>query len=164
MYSIIYIYLHVYVSAGNGLAKKPLHWMYPICILNVCLDGHERYNIFVLQLVAKGGITADVIFNYKVLPQVTTELCYKNSQVRLKNCIGVYHKWDDNRVELYVWYAWRGWCGLWVSHSDINIPMYSLINPLFSPNICIGQSLLPFTASELFSPLIISHKTSITHQ
>ena len=85
---------------------------------------HEGYNIFVLQLVAKGGITADIIFNYKVLPQVTTELCYKQSQVRLKNCIGVYHQWADNRLDLYVWYAWRGWCGWWVSHSDTYICMY----------------------------------------
>ena len=126
IYNVIYIYLHVYVSEGHSLAKKPQHWMYIICILKfifVSMDtnSHKKYNIFVLQLVAKGGITADVIFNYKVLPQVTTELCYKKSQVRLKNCIGVYHQWADNRVELYVWYAWRGWCGLWVSHSDINI-------------------------------------------
>ena len=85
-----------------------------------------RHNYFVLQLVAKGGITADIIFNYKVLPQVTTELCYKESKVRLKNCIGVYHQWADNRLELYVWYAWRGWCGWRVSQSILKF--YQLIN------------------------------------
>ena len=86
----------------------------------VCFSRHNNISrevTFVLQWVAKGGITADASFNYKVLPQVTTELCYKESQVRLKNCIGVYHQWTDNRLELYVWYAWRGWCGWWVSQS-----------------------------------------------
>ena len=93
---------------------------------------HEGYNIFVLQLVAKGGITADVIFNYKVLPQVTTELCYKESQIRLKNCIGVYHQWADNRLDLYVWYAWRGWCGWWVSHSVRMCSLNNMIEVCFS--------------------------------
>ena len=71
---------------------------------------------FPMQWVAKGGITATATFNYQVLPEVTSELCYTQSQVRVKNCIGIYHQWANNELELYVWYAWRGWCGWWVSH------------------------------------------------
>ena len=72
-----------------------------------------------MQLVAKAGLTLLATFNYKVLPQVTTELCYKESQIRVKNCIGVYHQWADNTLELFAWYAWRGICGWLVSHSQI---------------------------------------------
>ena len=75
--------------------------------------------IFYMQLVAKAGLTLLATFNYKVLPQVTTELCYKESQIRVRNCIGVYHQWADNTLELFAWYAWRGICGWLVSHSQI---------------------------------------------
>ena len=68
-----------------------------------------------MQGTAKGGITATATFNYQVLPEVTTELCYKESQLCVKNCIGIYHQWANNELDLYVWYAWRGMCGWWVS-------------------------------------------------
>ena len=141
-------FIHVYFSAGHGFAKKNtlpnstlnVQYLYFKCLFR-WTNTHEGYNIFVLQLVAKGGITADVIFNYKVLPQVTTELCYKNSQVRLKNCIGVYHQWADNRLDLYVWYAWRGWCGWWVSHSDTYVCTVSSTY-WCSPNISAKRNAL----------------------
>jgi hypothetical protein len=63
--------------------------------------------------VAKAGLTLTATFNYQVLPEVSSELCYKESQIRVKNCIGIYHQWADNTLELYAWYAWRGWCGWW---------------------------------------------------
>ena len=78
-----------------------------LCIAIVIL----LVTIFYMQLVAKAGLTLLATFNYKVLPQVTTELCYKESQIRVKNCIGVYHQWADNTLELFAWYAWRGICG-----------------------------------------------------
>ena len=67
-------------------------------------------NTSFLQFIAKAGLTLSATFNYQVLPEVTTELCYKESEVRVKNCIGVYHQWADNTLELYAWYAWRGIC------------------------------------------------------
>ena len=60
--------------------------------------------------MAKAGLTLAATFNYQVLPEVTTEVCYKNSEFKTKNCIGVYHQWADNTLELYAWYAWRGNC------------------------------------------------------
>jgi HEAT repeat protein len=63
--------------------------------------------------VAKAGLTLTATFNYQVLPEVSSELCYKESQIRVKNCIGIYHQWAGNTLELYAWYAWRGWCGWW---------------------------------------------------
>jgi hypothetical protein len=63
--------------------------------------------------IAKAGLTLTATLNYQVLPEMTTEVCYKESQIRSKNCIGVYHQWADNTLELYAWYAWRGWCGWW---------------------------------------------------
>ena len=47
---------------------------------------------------------------------MSAELCYKQSQIRHKKCLGVFHQWADNTLELYVWYAWRGMCGWRVSH------------------------------------------------
>lgn len=60
--------------------------------------------------MAKAGLTLAATFNYQVLPEVTTEVCYKDSTIKVKNCIGVYHQWADNTLELYAWYAWRGTC------------------------------------------------------
>lgn len=71
-----------------------------------------------MQLVAKAGITATATFNYKILPEVSAEVCYKQGQIRQKKCLGVFHQWADNQLELYVWYAYRGMCGWWVSHDD----------------------------------------------
>ena len=78
-----------------------------------------------MQFIAKAGLTLTATLNYQVLPEVTSELCYKQSQLRVKNCIGVYHQWANNELELYAWYAWRGWCGWWVSHGNI---LYSIKN------------------------------------
>ena len=90
------------------------------------------YFCFPMQYVAKGGITATATFNYQVLPEVTSELCYTQSQLRVKNCIGIYHQWADNELELYVWYAWRGWCGWWVSNIVHNYYVKELVVVMIS--------------------------------
>ena len=47
-----------------------------------------------IQWVAKAGLTLGATFNYKVLPEVTAEICYKESMVRNKNCIGLTTHWS----------------------------------------------------------------------
>ena len=69
----------------------------------------------ILQWTGRAGLTLTGTLNYKVMPEVNSEVCYKQSQIRVKNCIGVYHQWTDNKLDLYAWYSWRGWCGWWVS-------------------------------------------------
>ena len=71
-----------------------------------------------LQKSAKAGLTLRATFNYQVIPEVSTEICYKQSRIRMKNCIGVYHQWTNNMLELYAWYAKRGWCSWRVSPSS----------------------------------------------
>ena len=42
--------------------------------------------------------------------------------MRVKNCIGVYHQWTDNTLELYAWYAWRGLCKYgWVKLVSLSV-------------------------------------------
>ena len=41
--------------------------------------------------------------NYKLIPALSTELCLTSS-VRVKNCIGIYHQWANNKILLDVWY------------------------------------------------------------
>ena len=62
-----------------------------------------------MQWTAKDGITASAPFNYQILPELTTELSYKKSQLHVKNCIGIYQQWAKINLELYAWYTWRGW-------------------------------------------------------
>ena len=69
--------------------------------------------------MAKASLTLAATFNYQVLPELNTEICYKQFQIRVKNCVSIYHQWTDNTLELYAWYAWRGWCGWWVSLNNI---------------------------------------------
>ena len=77
------------------------------------LNSRGFINFF--QGVAKAGLTLSATFNYHVLLELNSELCYKESQIRARNCIGAYHQWEDSSLDLYVWYAWRGMCGWWVS-------------------------------------------------
>ena len=66
---------------------------------------------FILQLTVRAGITVRGIFNYKLTPQLSTEVCYVNS-ITIKNCVGIYHQWSDNEIVLNVWYELREvkWC------------------------------------------------------
>ncbi|CAI8020933.1 hypothetical protein GBAR_LOCUS12470 [Geodia barretti] len=91
---------HGKVTAAAGLT--------PTLTIRVSAGG----NLEIVRL-AKAGLTLQATFNYQVIPEVSTEFCYKRSRLRVKNCIGVYHQWTNNKIELYAWYAWRGWCGWW---------------------------------------------------
>ena len=90
-----------------------------------------------MQRLAKAGLTLQATFNYQVIPEVSTEFCYKRSRLRVKNCIGVYHQWTNNKIELYAWYAWRGWCGWWVS--PLNTGLCVVLTKLVSVVVLQGQ-------------------------
>ncbi|CAI8013732.1 hypothetical protein GBAR_LOCUS8664 [Geodia barretti] len=53
--------------------------------------------------VARGGVTVNAVLNYKLIPALSTELCLTSS-IRVKNCIGIYHQWANNKILLDVWY------------------------------------------------------------
>ena len=55
------------------------------------------------QLVARGGISVSGIFNYKLTSELSTKACFIN-RVRVRNCIGIYHQWTNNKIVLDVWY------------------------------------------------------------
>ena len=76
------------------------------------------FNIPNTQLVVQGGIDVTGTFNYQVSPELSTQLCYKNYQLRVKNCAGIYHQWKDNSIGLDVYYRTRSikWCSGWVSY------------------------------------------------
>jgi hypothetical protein len=61
--------------------------------------------------LAKAGVTLSATFNYQVLPEVSVEICYKNSMICVRNCIAIHHQWTNNTLTLYAWVAWRGVCG-----------------------------------------------------
>ena len=91
------------------------------------------YIFLITQLVAKAGLTLEATFAYKLTPEVSTEVCYTQSQVQVKNCIGLYDQWPNNKLELYAWYAYRGWCGWRVSGlSQHTCDLLYLLLPRFS--------------------------------
>ena len=59
-----------------------------------------------LQKVARGGIRVSAVFNYKLTPELSTTACLIN-RIRVKNCIGIYHQWTNNKIVLNVWYQIR---------------------------------------------------------
>ena len=59
------------------------------------------------QTVARGGITVSAIFNYKLTPELSTEICHQNSQIEINKCIKIHHEWADNEIVLAVWYQLR---------------------------------------------------------
>jgi hypothetical protein len=64
-----------------------------------------------LLLLARGGISVTGVFNYQLTPELSTKACFIN-HIRVRNCIGIYHQWVSNRIELEVWYQLRKvkWC------------------------------------------------------
>ena len=52
----------------------------------------------------RGGVTISAILNYKLTPALTTKVCLTNYQIRVKNCIGIYHQWTNNKITLDVWW------------------------------------------------------------
>ncbi len=66
-----------------------------------------------MQLVVKGGITVTGKFNYVMNPELNTLICYKNFEVKMKNCAGIYHYWTGNTIKFDVWYQTRDWWLNW---------------------------------------------------
>jgi hypothetical protein len=64
-----------------------------------------------LLLVARGGISVTGVFNYQLTPELSTKACFIN-HIRVRNCIGIYHQWVNNKIVLDVWYQLRKikWC------------------------------------------------------
>ena len=69
-------------------------------------------DILFQQAVVRGGISVSAVFNYQLTPELSTKVCYTDFRVRTKNCLGVYHQWTNNKINLDVWYQWRSlkWC------------------------------------------------------
>jgi hypothetical protein len=60
-----------------------------------------------LALIAQGGIEATAVFNYKVTPKLSTEVCYTNYNFRVKNCASIHHQWVDNKIMIDTFYQLR---------------------------------------------------------
>ena len=84
------------------------------------------------QLVARGGISVSAVFNYQLTPKLSTEVCFTKYKIRVKNCVGIYHQWVNNRIILDVWYQLRKvkWCKKW------GIPYVSSKAILYSDVTC----------------------------
>ena len=82
----------------------------PLSSIGNCVFAHSLLS----QLVARGGISVSAIINYKLTPELSTKACFIN-RVRVRNCIGIYNQWTNNKIVLDVWYQFRKvkWCKKW---------------------------------------------------
>ena len=90
---------------------------------------HNLFTHLSLQEIARGGISVSAVFNYRITPQVSTEVCYTNSPITINNCIVMYHEWPDNRIVIDTWYQTRSlkWCRSSWGISYVSLCMYSLV-------------------------------------
>ena len=73
-------------------------------LVTVCSHHYKSpLSIFIIQGILRGGATVNAVLNYKLTPALSTEVCLTNS-IRVKNCIGIYQQWANNKILLDVWY------------------------------------------------------------
>ena len=75
---------------------------HPVICMSCC-----SLSSYFTQTVARGGITVSAIFNYKLTPELSTEVCHQNSQIEINKCIKIHHEWANNKIVLVVWYQLR---------------------------------------------------------
>ena len=80
----------------------------------LCFNSRVFAHSLFSQSVARGGISLSAILDYTLTPELSTKACFIN-YIRVRNCIGVYHQWSNNRISIDVWYQLRKikWCRKW---------------------------------------------------
>jgi hypothetical protein len=100
------------VAAGIArlAVRTPLY-----CAMTLSIIGNQHnlrrlaicFDVLFSQLIAQGGIEATAVFNYKVTPKLSTEVCYTNYNFRVKNCASIHHQWVDNKIMIDTFYQLR---------------------------------------------------------
>ena len=105
------------LGMGPGFCRNANPLLFVIRFSNVYLVSTNSHSVncmsccslssYFTQTVARGGITVSAIFNYKLTPELSTEVCRQNSQTEINKCIKIHHEWADNEIVLAVWYQLR---------------------------------------------------------
>ena len=67
------------------------------------------FYVLILQSLARGGVSVDVIFEYRIEGSGEGRLCLSciTGSPRAQACVGAYEGWPNNRINLYAWYQIR---------------------------------------------------------